>query len=210
MFHLRQADIFPCFTKYEKFCPLKYFFSNKTLPLENFTKIGNMFKTYKYYKNGGEVLIHQLIDRKSSDFNNILAIAGEFAKQGKVVQLTPVLHHKSEAYKEIYETLAGTKYDWKCPDLKIDDLFMNMKVSRLHSDCANSSGCFHMEASNHPESLSITIKALRMPICAVIYTRRFGKALASTKYGLTKKAKFAYCLKEQHPDKIRVCRRADP
>ena len=82
-----------------------------------------MFKTYKQYENGGEVLIHNLIDKKKPDFKNILTIAGEFAKQGKSAKLTPVLHHKSEAYKEIYGTLAGTKYDWKCPDLKIGNCF---------------------------------------------------------------------------------------
>jgi len=78
-----------------------------------------MFKTYKQYKNGGKVLLHESIDKNKSDYKDILTIACEFAKRKKISKLTPVLHHKSKEYKEIYGTLSGTKYDWKCPDLKI-------------------------------------------------------------------------------------------
>ena len=69
------------------------------------------------------MLIHKLIDKKKSDYKDILTIAIDFAKQGKTTMMMPVLHHKSEAYKEIYSMLSGTKYDWKCPDLKVDNLF---------------------------------------------------------------------------------------
>ena len=82
-----------------------------------------MFKIYKKYKNEGEVLIHPEVNRNQTDYKDLLTIANEFAKEGKTARLTPVLHHKSEAYKEIYGALSGTKYDWKCPDLKIDNLF---------------------------------------------------------------------------------------
>ena len=82
-----------------------------------------MFKTYKQYKNGGEVLVHKLINKKASDYKDILTIAISFAKQGKTAKLTPILHYKSELYQEIYRTLSGTKYSRKCPDLKIDNYF---------------------------------------------------------------------------------------
>jgi len=82
-----------------------------------------MFKTYKQYENGGKVLIHGAINNKKSDYKNILTIANIFAKDGKVVKLTPILHHKSNEYKQIYGALAGTKYDWKCPDLSINGKF---------------------------------------------------------------------------------------
>jgi hypothetical protein len=81
------------------------------------------FKLHKGYKNGGTVSIHSLVDKKKSDYKDILTIANSFAKKGERVQLTPILHHKSDAYKEIYGSLAGTKYDWKCPDLKIGNHF---------------------------------------------------------------------------------------
>ena len=82
-----------------------------------------MFKAYKKYKNGGEVLIHKLIDKKASDYKDILTIACKFAKRGETAKLLPVLHHKSNEYKEIFGVLAGTKYERKCPDLKIGNYF---------------------------------------------------------------------------------------
>jgi hypothetical protein len=81
------------------------------------------YKLHKKYKNGGQVLIHPLLDKKKSDYKAILNIAHQFAKRGRIVKLPPVVHFKSEEYQQIYEALAGTKYDWKCPDLQIDDLF---------------------------------------------------------------------------------------
>ncbi|GHT39430.1 hypothetical protein AGMMS49965_05400 [Bacteroidia bacterium] len=81
------------------------------------------FQLHKKYKNGGQVFIHPLVDKKKSDYKAILNIANQFAKAGRTVKLTPVVHFKSEEYRQIYGALAGTKYDWKCPDLQIDDLF---------------------------------------------------------------------------------------
>ena len=82
-----------------------------------------MFKTYKRYKNGGKVLIHSEVNRKQSDFTDLLSIANVFAKGGKVVALTPRVHYKSDEYKEIYGSLIGTAYERKCPDLKIGEHF---------------------------------------------------------------------------------------
>ncbi|MDR0834067.1 MAG: hypothetical protein LBN93_07810 [Candidatus Symbiothrix sp.] len=81
------------------------------------------FELYKKYKNGGKILIHPLVDKNKSDYKAILNVAKESAKDGQIVKLTPVVHFKSDAYKEIYKALAGTKYDWKCPDMQIGDLF---------------------------------------------------------------------------------------
>ena len=81
------------------------------------------YTTYKKYKNGGEVLIHPKVDRKGSDYKQLVTIAGEFAKEGKQVKLTPSVHFKSEAYKQIYGSLENTPYYRKCPDLKVDDHF---------------------------------------------------------------------------------------
>jgi hypothetical protein len=99
------------------------FVSKKLLPLGNFAKNSDMFKIYKQYENDGKVLIHNAIDKKKPDYKDILTIANNFAKEGRIVMLTPILHHKSDEYKQIYGSLAGTKYDWKCPDLSIDDKF---------------------------------------------------------------------------------------
>ena len=87
-----------------------------------------MFKTYKQYKNGGKVLIPNDIDKKGSDYKYLLSIANFFAKEGKTVKLNPVLHFKSDEYKQIYKSLTGTIYERKCPDLQIDDVFYEFEV----------------------------------------------------------------------------------
>ncbi|GHT21925.1 hypothetical protein AGMMS4957_11480 [Bacteroidia bacterium] len=81
------------------------------------------FKLHKKYKNGGQVLIHSLVDKKKSDYKAILNIARQFAKNGRIVKLTPVAHFKSEEYRQIYGALDETKYERKCPDLQIDNFF---------------------------------------------------------------------------------------
>ena len=82
-----------------------------------------MFKVYKQYENGGKVLIHKNINKKASDYKPLITIANLFAKEGKIARLTPVVHFKSNEYKEIYGSLIGTLYERKCPDLEIDGIF---------------------------------------------------------------------------------------
>ena len=82
-----------------------------------------MVKVYKQYENGGKVLIPRNINKKGSDYKPLLNIANLFAKEGKVVKLTLVVHFKSDEYKQIYGSLIGTIYERKCPDLEIDGVF---------------------------------------------------------------------------------------
>jgi len=82
-----------------------------------------MFRTYKQYENGGKVLIPNNINTKASDYKSLITVANFFAKGGKIVRLTPVVHFKSDAYRQIYESLRGTIYERRCPDLQIDELF---------------------------------------------------------------------------------------
>ena len=82
-----------------------------------------MFKTYKQYENGGKVLTPKIIDKKASDYKPLISIANFFAKEGKTVMLTPVVHFKSDEYKQIYGSLIGTIYERKCPDLQINRVF---------------------------------------------------------------------------------------
>lgn len=77
----------------------------------------------KTYKNGGELLVHPDVDKKKPDYKDIYTIGRQFAKEGKEVKITPAVHFKSDAYKEIYGALIGTKYERKCPDLKIGNKF---------------------------------------------------------------------------------------
>ena len=82
-----------------------------------------MFKTYKQYKNGGKVLVPKNINKKGSDYKQLISIANFFAKEGKTVIINPVIHFKSDEYLLIYNSLAGTVYECKCPDLQIDGIF---------------------------------------------------------------------------------------
>ena len=82
-----------------------------------------MFKAYKQYENGGKVLLPENINRKASDYRFLITIANTFAREGKTVRLTPVVHFKSDEYKEIYRSLMGSIYERKCPDLEIDGIF---------------------------------------------------------------------------------------
>ena len=82
-----------------------------------------MFKIYKQYENGGKVLIHKNINKKESDYRSLISIATLFAKESKTVRITPVIHFKSDEYKQIYGLLIGTMYERKCPDLEIDGIF---------------------------------------------------------------------------------------
>ena len=91
--------------------------------LKNLTKMSDMFKTHKQYKNGGKVLIPKNINKNGSDYRQLVNIANLFAKEGKTVRLNPIVHFKSDEYKKIYGPLAGTIYERKCPDFKIEDMF---------------------------------------------------------------------------------------
>ncbi|OFP41090.1 hypothetical protein HMPREF2992_03685 [Prevotella sp. HMSC069G02] len=75
------------------------------------------------YKNGGTLSIHELVDRKKSDYHDIVAVAQSFAKAGHKAEITPSVHFKSEEYKQIYGSLIGTKYERKCPDFRVDGIF---------------------------------------------------------------------------------------
>lgn len=76
---------------------------------------------YEEVQHGdGKVLIHRLVDRNASDYRKVYSVAEEFAKRGSVVEMLPKIHTKAPLYKKIYGDLIGTKYDSRCPDLKID------------------------------------------------------------------------------------------
>lgn len=74
----------------------------------------------KKYENGGQVRIYKEVDKKASDYKPIYNICNQFAKDGKVCEITPRIHFKNEQYKDVYGSLIGTKYENKCPDFKVD------------------------------------------------------------------------------------------
>ncbi|MEG1763287.1 MAG: hypothetical protein RR256_06745, partial [Bacteroidales bacterium] len=81
------------------------------------------YETVKTYDNGGQIRIFKEIDRKASDYKPIYNICNQFAKEGKICEITPRIHYKDERYKEVYGSLIGTKYERKCPDFRVDGVF---------------------------------------------------------------------------------------
>ena len=83
----------------------------------------NGFIRIKTFLNGGYVAEHEAVDRSKKDYGPIRSIAYRFAEMGKKVSILPVMHHKSEGYRNIFGRLTGTKYERKCPDLIVDEVF---------------------------------------------------------------------------------------
>jgi len=86
------------------------------------------FKTVKTFKNRGVFKESVSIDKTQSDYTIVKNVGIEFARLGKSVAATPVLHFKSLEYTEIYGALEGTKYYRKCPDLLIDGMFYEVET----------------------------------------------------------------------------------
>ena len=77
------------------------------------------------YPNGGSLTVYNSIDRTTGDYHRIRCRAEFFARQGKVVVMTPKLDvpYKNPAYDMIYGSLKGTPYYGKCPDLLVDGVW---------------------------------------------------------------------------------------
>jgi len=97
----------------------------KSKIMESITE--GIFIPVKAFKNGGKYFEHELIDKKKSDYKLVKNIGIEFARLGKKVKATPLVHFKSDEYQSIYKRLIGTKYERKCPDLLINGNFYEVE-----------------------------------------------------------------------------------
>lgn len=80
----------------------------------------NRSKTYKVGK--GEVSISNMVNPKDADYTKLVEIAEFFASKGSKVKLTPKMTRPQKfQYECVYESLVGTKYEGKRPDLNIDE-----------------------------------------------------------------------------------------
>ena len=72
----------------------------------------------------GVIRINRLVNKNDSDYNKLYQIAENFASVGDIVELTPKMTRPSKfKYECVYGDLIGTKYQGKCPDLKINGLW---------------------------------------------------------------------------------------
>lgn len=70
----------------------------------------------------GTIEISHLVNRTDGDYDRLLSVARHFAADGARVVLTPKMTRPARfEYDCVYGSLRGTRYDGKCPDLKIDD-----------------------------------------------------------------------------------------
>ncbi len=77
----------------------------------------------KVIKHGkGTIKVCHLVDRRDSDYERLMAVARHFASDGAHVVLTPKMTRPQKfEYDCVYGSLRGSRYDGKCPDLKIGE-----------------------------------------------------------------------------------------
>lgn len=86
------------------------------------------FVTKKRYKNGGKVMVQELVNKKASDYKDIFNICEEFARMGKTAKILPPVHYKSEEYAALFGSLEGTIYYRKCPDFKVGNKYFEYET----------------------------------------------------------------------------------
>lgn len=86
---------------------------------------GCYVKHEEIIQNGkGYIKINQQVNREDSDFDKLYRIAEALSKDGATVELTPKMTRPSQfKYDCIYESLKGSPYYGKCPDLRVDGVW---------------------------------------------------------------------------------------
>ena len=82
-----------------------------------------LFSKWKTFEGGGNIYLMNGVDKNKPDFKAIITLSILFAKEGHQVWILTRCHFKSPEYKTIFGSLFGIKYERKCPDLLIDDVF---------------------------------------------------------------------------------------
>ncbi|MDR1342516.1 MAG: hypothetical protein LBK18_04565 [Prevotellaceae bacterium] len=90
--------------------------------IKSVSKPSEGFHVYKEFSNGGRIEIMNGYT-KQPDYKDLIAIAHDLAKQGKIVQITTNRHFKSKEYWQVFGALGGTVYERKCPDLIVNGVF---------------------------------------------------------------------------------------
>lgn len=91
----------------------------KKIAKEKADKVAYLPEVLKEYKNGGKVTTSNLVNKAENDYNDLVMIAKNFAKEGQKVEILPKIHFKNELYQKIFKGA----YDKKCPDLNIGNSF---------------------------------------------------------------------------------------
>lgn len=91
-------------------------------------KHANSYQVIKEYRNGGKLSVHNLVNKKRTDYKDVEQAAVYFAREGGKVEITPkIKHYQNPLYENIYGSLKGTPYERKCPDFRVNDLFYEVE-----------------------------------------------------------------------------------
>ncbi len=113
------------------------------------------FVLYKQYPSGGKIWLMLGIDTNGSDYNDIMTIAECLAESGHEVKVLHAVHYKDPLYREVYGDLIGTRYYRKCPDLLVDDEFVEYES---HTTTNTKNAFRNMMHSGLEQSDSIIIR----------------------------------------------------
>ena len=84
----------------------------------------DLFVLYKQYSGGGGIWLMRELDSSEPDYKDILAISECMAAEGHEVKVLRAVHYKDPLYRKVYGNLIGTRYYRKCPDLIIDNNYV--------------------------------------------------------------------------------------
>ena len=77
--------------------------------------------------SGGAIMLHSLVDTDAADYNDVYEISVDMANRGCFVEILPELVINHPLYPVIFK---GAKEN-KCPDLRIDGKYFEVKTPTL-------------------------------------------------------------------------------
>ena len=83
-----------------------------------------LFALFKQYQSGGKIWLMLGLDTAGSDYKDLMAIANILAESGHEVKILQAVHYKDCLYKAVFGELYSTRYYRKCPDLLVDDNYV--------------------------------------------------------------------------------------
>ncbi len=81
------------------------------------------------FTNGGSIVAHRIVNRLSHDYKDIYESCEYFAAQSQNTAICPKVRKANydKLYANIYPELVGTRYDRKCPDLKVGAFYYEVE-----------------------------------------------------------------------------------
>lgn len=95
---------------------------------------GKGFVTLEKLDNGGMVRVHRQVNVKAKDYNDVLAVANDFAKGGMKVDILPTLNTTDDPlYSKLFKGAKPGKY----PDLRMGKTFIEVEKANNPNNINN-------------------------------------------------------------------------